>query len=220
MSAFYSGFPFVSLLLAVGSPFVYGMVCLQVNRGLFRRYLVTAVLIGLLASFVAYLVELWLFARTNDIWKSGALYGFILLVALPEEIVKLAGLNGLIQQSDSLRRATLVIASFIGCGFAAGENIVYLQRFGAEAIAARFFTATAFHPFNAILMARALSSSAIQDPARRIVVALCTAVALHGTYDYLVAQSYVDGGRFLFILGLTAAAGFSTLRAYPMKRSS
>jgi RsiW-degrading membrane proteinase PrsW (M82 family) len=129
----------------------------------------------------------------------------------------LAALIGLTHSQRSASRITLIVACFIGCGFAASENLIYLARFGGDVISIRFFTATAFHVFNAIIMARLLVTTSIRDEALRIVCALILPVLLHGTYDYLIGHATTDGGRFVFVLGFAVAAGFTTLRTYPAK---
>jgi hypothetical protein len=195
---------------ALISPIVYGFICVRINRAAFSPILLAAFVVGFITSYVAYLMEVLLtYAEPQHVlsWLAS-----IALVALPEETVKLAALVGL--SGKSAKHPVLMVACFIGCGFAASENVVYLQRFGEGVIAARFLTATAFHVFNAIIMARILVTTTVLDGALRIVLALIVPVLLHGTYDFLLMQSPYDGGRFAFVLCFTIAAGLTTLRAH------
>lgn len=205
------------ILWAVLSPTLYGFICIKANRASFLPVLIVAFTVGFLTSYIAYIVELSLARAGLEVGERYAWIGFTALVALPEETVKLAALIGLTHNEVARSRAALIIACFIGCGFAASENLVYLERFGGDVIATRFLTATAFHVFNAILMARLLVTKAVQEHAVRVVLALLIPVLLHGTYDYLVVQATQDGGRFVFVLSFAVAAGFVTLRTYPME---
>lgn len=203
-----------SLLWATLSPVLYGYICIKANRAQFDPVLIAAFVVGFLTSYVAYVVEASLVEAGFLIPDRLAWFGFSAFVALPEETVKLAALIGLMSTQPSANRVALVVACFIGCGFAASENLIYLARFGGNVISLRLFTATAFHVFNAIIMARLLVTSSIKDGAIRIVFALILPTLLHGTYDYLLGQATNDGGRFVFVLGFAVAAGFTTLRAY------
>jgi RsiW-degrading membrane proteinase PrsW (M82 family) len=209
-----------NVTLALFSPLAYGLICLKVNRAKLRPVLAAAFIIGFAASFVAYLAEVILDGAGFFAPKTHLVFTFFIAVALPEETVKLAGLIGLVGENNELRKCGLVVACFIGCGFAASENIVYLQSFGPSAVSARFFTATAFHVYNAIVMARILRGHLIADESLRIVVALLVAVLLHGSYDYLLSSPTLSDGQFVFVLGFAAAAAWQTLRAYPMANQS
>jgi len=205
-----------SIVWAISSPLIYGFICTKVNRAPLLPVLIASFAVGFLTSYVAYIAEASLALGGFVVGGRHAWIGFTALVALPEETVKLAALIGLTHNEPSRNRATLIIACFIGCGFAASENLVYLTRFGGDVISARFLTATAFHVFNAILMARLLVTKTISEDSLRIALALLVPVLLHGAYDYLAMQGSRDGGQFVFVLGFAVAAGFVTLRAYPM----
>lgn len=209
-------FSFWSLAAALSSPLIYGAACILVNRGVFKAKFVAAFVAGFAASYIAFLVESVLFNAGIVIAPSRLFFGFLTLVAVPEEVVKLAALLGLATSASHLKNMGLLLACFIGCGFAASENVIYLEQFGSSVLVIRFFTATAFHAFNAILMARIVQTNSIADESMRIVAALTIAVLMHGAYDYFLTQSAQDGGRFMFVLAFSAAAGFGSLRARPM----
>lgn len=202
------------ILWATLSPVLYGYICIKANRARFDPVLIAAFVVGFLTSYVAYVVEASLVGAGFLTPDGLSWLGFTAFVALPEEAVKLAALIGLMRTQPSANRVALIVACFIGCGFAASENLTYLARFGGDVISLRLFTATAFHVFNAIIMARLLVTTSIKDEAIRIIFALMLTVLLHGTYDYLIGQGANDGGRFVFVLGFAVAAGFTTLRAY------
>jgi RsiW-degrading membrane proteinase PrsW (M82 family) len=204
------------VIWAISSPLVYGFICTKVNRAPLLPILATAFVAGFLTSYVAYITEASLALGGFGVGSRHAWTEFLAFVALPEELVKLAALIGLTHNVESRSRVSFIIACFIGCGFAASENLVYLSRFGGDVISTRFLTATAFHVFNAILMARLLVTKSISDDSFRMILALAIPVLLHGTYDYFVMQEAQDGGKFLFVLGFAVAAGFVTLRAHPM----
>jgi len=205
-----------SIIWAITSPLIYGVICTRVNRATILPMFAAAFAVGFLTSYVAYIAEFSLAVSGFEVGSKHSWIEFSTLVALPEETVKLAALIGLTHNVESRSRASLIMACFIGCGFAASENLVYLSRFGGEVISLRFLTATAFHVFNAILMARLLVTKTVTDDSFRMVLALLIPVFLHATYDYLVVQQAQDGGRFVFVLGFAVAAGFITLRTYPL----
>lgn len=196
-----------SILSALMSPGIYAFVCMKLNGVSFRPILAGAAIVGFLTSYVAFLCEVAL----HSSGAPSSFFGFLWLVALPEETVKLCALIGLARKSAGY--PLMMLACFIGCGFAASENVVYLQRFGADVIAVRFLTATAFHVFNALIMARLFASTTIRDEHLRIVFALSIPVVLHASYDTLITASGYDGGRYVFVLCFTIAAGVSSLRA-------
>lgn len=206
---------FGGMLWAMLSPVVYGIICVKANRASFLPTLIVAFTVGFFASYAAYIIELSLAQGGFEVGQRHAWIGFSTLVAIPEETVKLGALIGLLRNGLTRYRPALIIACFIGSGFAAGENLVYLQRFGDGVITTRFLTATAFHVFNAIIMARLLTTKAVREESLRIAFALFVPVVLHGTYDDLVLHATQDGGRFAFVLGFAVAAGMGTLRAYP-----
>jgi RsiW-degrading membrane proteinase PrsW (M82 family) len=198
------------IVWALASPIIYGLVCLKVNRASYNSVLLAAFVVGFLISYVAYLIEVSLSGIGSHSLTQSWIW-FVAFVAVPEEGVKLAALIGLANKRPAY--PPLMVACFIGCGFAASENLIYLQSFGDAVVGARFLTATAFHVFNAIIMARLLASKLLQDESFRIMAALATSVVLHGTYDYFIATPSGNEGPFIFVLCFTIAAGMVTLRA-------
>lgn len=217
MNGLITGLSVDGILLAVLSPALYGLICIKANRASFAPTLISAFIVGFTISYAAYIVELLLSQGTLFKSEQQAWLYFTALVAFPEETVKLAALIGLTHNQVHQNRATLIISCFIGCGFAASENVTYLKQFGESVIAPRFLTATAFHVFNAVIMGRLLINKTVQERALSICYALLFPVILHGTYDYLIIRSSQNGGQFVFILGFAAAAGIVTLRTFPMR---
>jgi len=194
------------------SPLVYGILCTRIGRGTLSKQYVWAFAAGLASSYIAFLAERGLASAGFIVGEGHLFFGFLTLVAVPEEVAKLATLLGLMTPATGARISILLLGCFIGVGFAAAENVIYLQNFGADVLVVRFFTATAFHTFNGILMARILTTTAIVDESFRIVSSLASAVLLHGAYDALIANGAQNGGQFVFVLAFSVAAGYVSLK--------
>src|ERR1700761_5134272 len=112
-----------SVLWALLSPCGYAFICMRLNGVGFRPILAGAFVVGFLTSYVAFLCEV----AFSGSGAPSSFFGFLWLVALPEESVKLCALIGLARKNTAY--PLMMLACFIGCGFAASENVVYLQRF-------------------------------------------------------------------------------------------
>jgi RsiW-degrading membrane proteinase PrsW (M82 family) len=86
----------------------------------------------------------------------------------------------------------IVYAVLIAMGFASFENLVYANRFGAEAVWLRTFTAVPAHLVFAIVQGYFAGLAKFDPPRRRrlLVRGLATAVLLHGIYDFLIIQQW------------------------------
>ena len=216
MKYLFDEFSIYQIAWAACSPVIYGLFCIKLNRAFLKLDLLFAFFVGFLTSYVAYVVEVFLNSEIIGQNSLHTLIKFTALVALPEEIVKLAAIIGITHNRLDRNGSVLIIACFVGCGFAASENIVYMKQFGENVVISRFFTATAFHVFNSIVMARILINTEIVKEELRLAFSLIFSVIIHGLYDYLVVQSSQNGGQFLFIIGFTSASAIMTLKAFPM----
>ena len=85
----------------------------------------------------------------------------------------------------------VVFAVAVATGFAAAENIVYVDRFDASAGAIRAMTAVPGHVLHSALIGVALgrwhAADRAESPLLLSGLALLGAIGLHGTYDLLLA---------------------------------
>ena len=121
-----------------------------------------------------------------------------LVVSLSEEVVKLCAV---LMAGPSLQKYPRVSAGLIygiaaGLGFAAIENIVYVQNGGASTAILRAVTAVPCHALSSAIVGTALGSYHRSNSSIRawnaIFLNLAVAVVLHGVYDGLIFA----GGKF------------------------
>jgi len=95
----------------------------------------------------------------------------------------------------------IVYAVMVGMGFATMENIAYLERFGAQGLLVRAFTAIPAHLVFAIVMGyflgKAKFAATQHDRNRLMANGFFLAFFLHGIYDLLIFQ---DKWQWLFML--------------------
>jgi len=97
----------------------------------------------------------------------------------------------------------IVYAVLAAMGFATLENITYADRFGAETVFLRMFTAVPAHLVFAIVQGyfAGLARFGAANPVRKMLQGLGLAIFLHGTYDFLIFQDWSD---WLFVFGTVA----------------
>lgn len=139
-----------------------------------------------------------------------AIHAFI-MIALIEEVAKIALIYGQAVQHSRDYRSLAIVAAIIGAGFAGAENAIYIMEYGPGVILRRIFTATPFHICNAIVASRLLWMGTRQDTQWAIPAALLTAVLLHGLYDYTILTDNLGEGKFWFALAMTGALATSFL---------
>ncbi|HKT20958.1 MAG TPA: PrsW family glutamic-type intramembrane protease [Stellaceae bacterium] len=199
--------------VATGVPFalVLGLRRLwKTSNGVWRPYLR-----GAATAFVALLFETFL----SDYFSSFASgeYGSgieaFLFIALPEELVKTALIYMIVLEwSKAGFREVGILSAAVGAGFAAAENFLYLAQLGSVVIIQRLLTATPFHTFVAIVVAKLIFVGVQRRRAEFVTLALFVGTVLHGTYDYLILSPYGDKERFVFALALTSSLALNLLR--------
>jgi RsiW-degrading membrane proteinase PrsW (M82 family) len=95
----------------------------------------------------------------------------------------------------------------VGMGFATLENILYVFQYGAPTGFARMFTAVPAHATFAVLMGYFLGKAKFthRKGFYYSFIALLTATAFHGSYDYFWFISYIPSIWVGAILSLVAA---------------
>lgn len=144
---------------------------------------------GAATAFVALvaedLISSWFHPVLPPPW--GALVQAFVMVALVEEVAKVALIHGQMVSRPAIRwRRLAVLAAWVGAGFAGAENALYVLRHGAGVLADRSLTATPLHLGVAIVAARLLWLSAARRRMVLSVAAVMAAVGLHGAYDALI----------------------------------
>lgn len=160
--------------------------------------------LGALLTIPAVRVEKWTFdliARgSNDFWST-LLMAFG-AVAFNEEVLKFA-VPALIVLPRAFFNEPfdgIVYAVLTAMGFATLENINYADRFGAETVLLRMFTAVPAHLAFGIVQGYyiGLARFGAAKPFKKMLQGLLIAILLHGTYDFLIFQDWSD---WLFVLG-------------------
>lgn len=165
-------------------------------------------------AFVALVAENllhdWFQAALPPPW--GALVRAFLLVALVEELAKVALIHGQLVQRPAIRwRRLALLAAWMGAGFAGAENALYVLRFGPELVLDRSLTATPMHMGAAIVATRLLWMSVAKRTPLLVPVALAAAVGLHGAYDAIIFLARDGHARFAPVLALTVALALRAL---------
>lgn len=138
-------------------------------------------------------------AETGEL-VGDALY-FFAGVGLREELAKLLAFAPLllVLSRHGTRLDVLACGAMVGLGFAAEENLGYIEAAGGGAAIGRFLTANFLHMAMTAICADALADF-VKAPERRsmdFTVAFLTVVAMHGAYDFFAASSSVGDLSFL-----------------------
>lgn len=118
-------------------------------------------------------------------------------VALVEEFSKLVFVRFVLFYNKNFNEPFdgIVYAVMVSMGFATLENVIYVYQYGFTTGIIRMFTAVPAHATFAILMGYFIGKAKFTH--RRIFyftfVALLSAAAFHGAYDYLLFISYIPG---------------------------
>jgi RsiW-degrading membrane proteinase PrsW (M82 family) len=101
----------------------------------------------------------------------------------------------------------IVYSCMVGMGFATLENILYVFQYGVPTGIARMFTAVPAHATFAVLMGYFLGKAKFthRKGLYYSIIALLTATAFHGSYDYFWFIAYVPGIWVGAIVSLVAA---------------
>jgi RsiW-degrading membrane proteinase PrsW (M82 family) len=162
--------------------------------------------LGALATYPAMLLEKWAFpgydanARLPLGQALGLSFG---VAALSEEGFKFLALllGAWPWRFFNEPMDGIVYAVLVSMGFASAENLLYAQRFGAESVWLRAFTAVPAHLVFGIVMGY---YAGLAKFGRRLLLApaLGLALLLHGTYDLLILQRWSDWLVVLASVGL------------------
>lgn len=167
------------------------------------------------ATVPAVWVEMWAFEHLSG--EPTVLETFVLafvVVGLNEEVFKFLVLR-LVAYPFSFFNEPLdgiVYSVMAAMGFATMENLAYADRFGLETVVLRALTAVPAHLFFAIVAGYFAGVAKFAPPARRarlLVRGLLLAVALHGFYDLLMLQNWLDWLFVLAVVGLYMCLYFS-----------
>lgn len=160
--------------------------------------------VGVVAALPALLIQFWLDEAGFDPSENLGLLlvNVFIVVALSEELVKLAGLLGIPYWQDFFNEPLdgIVYAVMIGMGFATLENLIYAYTFGIETTVVRAFTAVPAHGVFAIIMGYFVGLSKFRPDKKwqLILAGLGIAVGVHGLYDFFILQHYYD---WLMLMG-------------------
>ncbi len=163
--------------------------------------------LGAMATFPAVAFEKWACPDTDtanwDLWKTiGIAYG---AVAFNEEFFKMLALllGAFIWRFFNEPMDGIVYGVLVAMGFATAENILYINRFGAEPLLLRTFTAVPAHLVFGIVTGYYTGLAKFSPPKTTNLLAFgfILAVIIHGTYDLLILQRSSD---WLVVLGSVA----------------
>ncbi len=131
-------------------------------------------------------------------------------VALIEEGSKFVFLRGILFRSKHFNEPFdgIVYAVMIGMGFAMMENILYVWQGHEDALLLRMFTAVPAHAILGVVMGYFLGKVSMTDENKIYfsILALASAVAMHGLYNYFLTTSFLPG---LWVgAGISLAIGY------------
>ncbi len=161
------------------------------------------------------------FSAGEDIYRSFAYY--IVGVGAREELCKLllfAPLLPILIKRDDEREA-LIVACFVGLGFAIEENGSYFMLSEAAAAPGRFLTANFFHlaltGLNGLALFRACTRgmSGLND----LMLVLPLTITAHGVYDALLDLPGVEGAGFFAIIVYVAFNFYFFSRIHPLRNN-
>ncbi len=128
--------------------------------------------------------------------RRGLFFYAMLVIGPLEELAKLLPFVAVIIHLKAFNEPVdgIIYASFIGLGYAAAENFLYLDHLSPHEAAARGFASPVVHILFASIWAHWITSDwlARRPFGRSLLVGFLIAASLHGLYDFLVLQSPVS----------------------------
>ncbi len=197
------------LALAVVAGLVWMIIGLQAIQppGFFSFRMIApwfAVVMGMFSTlptlfFVLYEEEVFGMRQTGEFMND--LYFFIAGVGVREELLKLLFFVPFIPYLlvRKSRLEMLMIAGFVGLGFAVAENLLYFHRAGPALAFGRFLTANFFHLAATGVIGLSLCE-AVMDPLKKAWQFPCTLVAVmitHGCYDAFMSVRGIVGASMV-----------------------
>ena len=193
-----------------------------------RRLLVSLVLWGVVATFLAMVTEtagsvaLAWFLPGGEENPSYGVWMFFVIVALSEEGFKYLLLKWRTWRSPEFncRFDGVVYAVFVSLGFALWENIGYVLMYGLGAALMRAITAVPGHASFGVFMGACygLARQRENEGQRGLgavwrALAVLLPAAIHGCYDYIaVSESTDDTVSFLIFVALVFFSAFALIR--------
>ena len=181
------------------------------------RYLVTAFVLGAVATLPALAVQLLAVDVRAEPWRHSILsyiwYAFG-IVAFSEEGSKFLVLRLYAYPKEAFREPFdgVIYCVMIGMGFATVENIEYVHQFGLETGVSRFFLAIPAHASFAVLMGYPVGRAkfARKHALGLMLRGLGIAVLLHGSFDFfLFLQQSREATKYLST-GVLSFGAFAT----------
>lgn len=105
-------------------------------------------------------------------------------VALVEELSKYWAFKVVKENEYNSPKATQFYYAVTSAGFAFNENIIYLLKFGNDAIFIRMFTATIAHIAFGVIVGYFIAKSKKFEKGSNILFGISLGVILHGIYDF------------------------------------
>jgi len=149
----------------------------------------------LLTMFISVPVNLLILTKDDDVVQQ--FFNAFFKVALIEEFSKFLFVRFILFNNKNFNEPFdgIVYAVMVSMGFATLENVVYVYQYGIATGIMRMVTAVPAHATFAIIMGYFIGKAKFTH--RKVfyysAVALLTAAALHGAYDYFLFISYVPG---------------------------
>ena len=207
----------IALAIAPGIAVCLFIYSLQRLGKASMRYLVTAFLLGAVATLPALLLQMLSEDVRNDPWHHSILsylwFAFG-VVALSEEGCKFLVLRFYAYPKKIFQEPFdgVIYSVMIGMGFATVENIEYVHQFGLETGVSRFFLAIPAHASFAILMGYPVGRAkfAPSGSLGLLLKGLSVAVLFHGSFDFfLFLQQSHEAAKYLST-GMLSFGTFAT----------
>ena len=176
------------------------------------RMLVRALMLGAIISIPVIYVERFLSQFTPSVILWSAAYSGFVVAGFSEESFKFLALLGLFWNNRNFNEKFdgIVYAVFISLGFAAVENILYVNNGGSGVGLTRAFTAVPAHALFGVLMGYHAGLARFYYRVRvlRLFLALSIPILLHGIYDFILMSGhpyllfvFIPYVAFLWIFG-------------------
>ena len=194
------------LVLAAIAALAWGVFCAQLGKVTERPYFrigvyVVAFALGTLSVVVTDLFILIEEAKLHLVESGDPLRDFLYYtfgVGFREELSKLLLFAPLLPvlRKRGKKIDVLVAGAFVGLGFAAVENLSYLQSGDLTTATGRFLTANFLHMSMTAILANALDDFLEKGDAYapEMSKAALSVMGMHGLYDFFIAHRQIGGG--------------------------
>ncbi len=212
--------PILEITLAVLPGLLLCLVMVKLDRWDAEpvAWLIGSFLLGTALTVPAMWLEIRCFhlfemSEARPVWKTAALA--FLAIALNEELVKMAGILAVPFHRPVFNEPLdgIVYAVMIGMGFATAENLAYAERFGMETLFVRAFTAVPAHAVFAVFSGYFVGLAKFAEGPKKwrlLRRGFLLTVGLHGLYDFLIIQKFVEWLAVLGTVGLYGSLFYSS----------